>query len=65
VRLEIDTDHRVVGGERGDVRAEDFDRAKAAVEEDERLALAIGLVPDLDAVDVGVTGRARVGSGGI
>ena len=51
-------------GEELDVRAEHLDGAEAAVDQDQRVALAVGLVPDLDAVDVGVAGLGRGGQCG-
>ena len=56
VGLQVDADDLAVLRQGLDVGPEHLDRTEAAVEQDQRVAFAVGLVPDLDAVDVGETG---------
>ncbi len=51
VRLQVEAYDLAVLGEEVDVGAEHLERAEAAVEQDERLALAEHLVAELDSVD--------------
>ena len=54
VALQVDRDHLVVRGERRQHRPEHLARPEPAVEQDQRPAGAVGLVVEVDAVDVGV-----------
>ncbi|MEE3920584.1 hypothetical protein V2I01_27135 [Micromonospora sp. BRA006-A] len=55
--LEVHHDHLVRGGQRGQDRREHLTRGEAAVQQDHRPALAVRLVVEVDAVDVGVPPR--------
>ena len=59
VRLQVDADDPVSGGEGIDVRAEHLDRPEGSVQEDERVALSELLVGELDPVHVGQLGGGR------
>ena len=63
MRLQIDTDHLATGSQGRNVRAEHLGRPEAAMEEDQRLATAVDLIGEFDAVDMGQAGRWEVGCG--
>jgi len=56
MRLQVDANDLAVLRKRLDVGTEHLDRSEAAVEEDQRIAITIGLIPDLDVVDLGEAG---------
>ncbi|MNL59629.1 hypothetical protein D3C87_1833730 [compost metagenome] len=59
--LQVDADDPASLRQCFDIGTEHFDRSEPAMDQYQRLALPIGLVPDLDAIDVGMTGFDRLG----
>ena len=56
MRLQVDGDDLVAFSQQGDVGAEHVHGGEPAMQQDDRFALAIDGIIDLDAVDGGVTG---------
>jgi hypothetical protein len=54
--LQVDGDDLVAFGQQGDIRPEHVDRGKSAMQQDERIALAVDGLIHIVAVDGGVTG---------